>query len=96
MGRIKRGGGDGGDPARGPPSRDYPLGQTCENYLAWEPERLTQGKDVPVHQFSMPDVNCSEFNGLEESFEPLDCLRGDRNGARASRQFHIKVFVSWF
>ena len=50
MGRIECGGGDGGDPARGPPSRDYPIGQTCENYLAKEPERLTPRKDASAHQ----------------------------------------------
>ena len=78
MDRIERGGGKGGEPARGPPSRDYPLGQTCENYLAWEAERLNPRKGASVHQSFLPLTNCSEFNGLEESFEPLDCLRGDR------------------
>lgn len=73
MGRIECGGGDGGDPARGPPRRDYPLGQTRENYLAWEPERLTLRKDASAHQSFRVHTNCAEFNGLEESFEPLDC-----------------------
>jgi len=72
VGRINRGGGDGGEPARSPPSRDYPLGQSRENSLASEPKRMTFRKGASVHQSILARTNCSEFNGLEESFDTLD------------------------